>query len=107
VKHVRLSSSASAYVKSEAAYLRARSIPAAQRFLDHLKQLKRNLTEYPHMGHVSQDALVPGVLRFAMAEYLIDYEIVGDCVHLLAIRHSAQRPPDLAVDRDDFEDYEA
>lgn len=106
MKCVRLSSSASAYIKSEAAYLRARSIPAARRFLDHLKLSKRNLTEFPHLGHVSQEALVPGVLRFAMGEYLVDNEIVGDNVHLLAIRHSAQHAPDLAVESDDFEDYE-
>lgn len=41
-----------------------------------------------------------------MGEYLVDYEIIGDTVHLLAIRHSAQRAPDLAVDSDEFEDYE-
>lgn len=107
MKSVRLSSSASAYIKSEAAYLRARSLPAARRFLDHLKLLKRNLTEFPHLGHVNEQALVLGVLRFAMGEYLIDYEIVGDTIYLLAIRHSAQRPPDLAVESDDFEDYES
>jgi plasmid stabilization system protein ParE len=106
LRKVRLSPSAAAYVKSEAAYLKARSIPTARRFLDNLKLLKRNLVDFPHIGHINEETLVPGVFRFVMGEYVVDYEIVGDVIQLLVFRHSAQRPPDVAVDDDDNEDYE-
>ena len=40
-----------------------------------------------------------------MDEYLVDYEIAGGVVNIIAIRHGRQRPPEQPLDTDD--DYEA
>ncbi len=47
---------------------------------------------------------VPGVLRFVMGAYLVDYEIRSSVVVILAIRHGQQRPPGTPLEEDfDFE----
>lgn len=47
---------------------------------------------------------VPGVFRFVMGDYLLDYDILGEIIRILAIRHGRERPPGLAMDDDfDFE----
>lgn len=57
------------------------------------------------MGHASEDLPVPGVLRFVMGAYLVDYEMRDELIVILAIRHGRQRPPGTPID-DDF-DFEA
>ncbi len=56
------------------------------------------------MGFRSDELPIPGVLRFTMGDYLIDYEIADDLIEIRAIRHDHQRPPGLQID-DGF-DYE-
>ncbi|KAA6489813.1 type II toxin-antitoxin system RelE/ParE family toxin [Agrobacterium rhizogenes] len=104
MKRVRLSAGARAYIKSEAQYLKDRSPAAALRFLDDLNRLKTNLLLFPQMGFRSDELPIPGVLRFTMGDYLIDYEIADDLIEIRAIRHDHQRPPGLQID-DGF-DYE-
>ncbi|WP_404944012.1 type II toxin-antitoxin system RelE/ParE family toxin [Rhizobium rhizogenes] len=101
---MRLSAGARAYIRSEAQYLKDRSPAAALRFLDDLSRLKTNLLLFPQMGFRSDELPVPGILRFTMGDYLIDYEIADDLIEIRAIRHGHQRPPGLPID-DDF-DYE-
>lgn len=101
---VRIAPSAAAYVRQEMSYLRERSPAAAQRFKDNLRRLQRNLMQFPHIGHKSDELPIPGVLRFVMDEYLVDYEIGLSSIDILAIRHGRQRPPGQAIDDDfDFE----
>jgi plasmid stabilization system protein ParE len=104
LKRIRLSAGARAYIRSEAQYLKDRSPAAALRFLDDLSRLKTNLLLFPQMGFRSDELPVPGILRFTMGDYLIDYEIADDLIEIRAIRHGHQRPPGLPID-DDF-DYE-
>ena len=105
MKTVRLSADARAYIRSEAQYLKDRSPAAALRFLDDLNRLKTNLLLFPLMGFQSDELPIPGVLRFTMGDYLVDYEVAGDLIEIRAIRHGHQRPPGLAIDDDfDFED---
>ncbi|NTG00591.1 type II toxin-antitoxin system RelE/ParE family toxin [Agrobacterium rhizogenes] len=104
MKRVPLSAGARAYIKSEAQYLKDRSPAAALRLLDDLNRLKTNLLLFPQMGFRSDELPIPGVLRFTMGDYLIDYEIADDLIEIRAIRHDHQRPPGLQID-DDF-DYE-
>ncbi len=56
------------------------------------------------MGHFTEELPVPGVRRFVLSAYLIDYEIRADTVLIFAIWHGRERPPAIASD-DDF-DYE-
>ncbi|OBZ95999.1 plasmid stabilization protein ParE [Pararhizobium polonicum] len=103
---IRFSPDARSYVKSEASYLRERSVLAAQSFSDNLKRLKLNLARFPKLGQASDELPVPGVFRFVMGDYLIDYEIRGDVIEVLAVRHGRQRPPDRLDDDFDFEAVE-
>lgn len=49
---------------------------------------------------------VPGVLRFVMGAYLVDYEIRPGVIVILAIRHGQQRPPGTPLEDDfDFETH--
>jgi len=42
--------------------------------------------------------------RVIVGNYLLDYEISGDVVLVVAIRHGRQMPPDMTLDDDfDFE----
>jgi len=42
-----------------------------------------------------------------MGDYLIDYEIRGDVIEVLAVRHGRQRPPNRLDDDFDFENMES
>jgi len=101
---VRIAPSAAAYMRQEVLYLRGYSPAAAQRFSDGLKRLKLNLTQFPHIGHKSDELPVPGVFRFVMDEYLVDYQVGSSWIDILAIRHGRQRPPGVPPEDDfDFE----
>jgi plasmid stabilization system protein ParE len=105
LKRITLSADARAYVNAEASYLKVRSPPAAARFRAALNGLKRNLADFPGLGHPNSETLAEGVFRFVMDEYLVDYELVGAVVNIIAIRHGRQRPPNQPLESDD--DYEA
>ena len=101
---VLLSPGARHYLVSEAQYLKARSPQAARQFTGHLKQLKEHLSQFPNMGRASDELSAPGVLRFVMGAYLVDYEVRPDFIVILAIRHGQQRPPGAPLEDDfDFE----
>lgn len=102
---VRISPFAAAYLRSEISYLNERSPAAARRLSDNLKRLKKNLARFPHMGQATDELPVPGVLRFVMDDYLVDYQVSRLFIDILAIRHGRQRPPGTPLD-DDF-DFEA
>ncbi len=71
---------------------------------DNLKRLKRNLVQFPLMGHASDELPVQGVFRFVMGDYLVDYQVGPSSIEILAIRHGRQRPPGMPLEDDfDFE----
>ncbi|MBX9456265.1 MAG: type II toxin-antitoxin system RelE/ParE family toxin [Rhizobium sp.] len=105
MKRIKLSDAAEAYVRAEAAYLGARSRSAAAKFRILLSGLKRNLADFPALGHANTETAVEGIFRFVMDEYLVDYEVSGEVVNIIAIRHGRQAPPNQPPDSDD--DYEA
>lgn len=48
---------------------------------------------------------MPGVLRFVMGAYLVDYEVRRTQILILAIRHGRERPPTVQMGDDtDFEE---
>ena len=105
MKRIKLSDAAEAYVKAEAAYLGARSRSAAAKFRALLNGLKRNLADFPALGHANPETTVEGIFRSVMGEYLVDYEVAGEVVIVITIRHGRQRPPEQPLDPDD--DYES
>ncbi len=102
---VRLSPKASEYVRREAIYLKSGSPRAAQQFGEDLRRLRQGLARFPEMGRFNEELPVPGILRFVMGPYLVDYEILKDEILIFAIRHGRERPPAIELD-DDF-DFEA
>lgn len=102
---VTLSPGAADYVKREARYLKSGSLRAAQHFSDDLKRLRQALSRFPEMGKLNDETPIPGVLRFVMGAYLVDYEIRQNEVLILVIRHGRERPPSVELDDDfDFEE---
>lgn len=97
---VTLSPKARDYVKREATYLRSHSLRAAQQFLDDLKRLKGVLGSFPEMGKQNEEIPVPGVHRFVMGSYLVDYEVTTEEVLVFAIRHGREQPPPITLDND-------
>jgi plasmid stabilization system protein ParE len=104
VTRIRLSDAAKAYVNAEVVYLKARSPAAAARFRAALHSLQRNLAEFPTLGHPDEVLAAQDVFRFVIDEYLVDYEVSGGVVNIIAIRHGRQRPPSQPPESDD--DYE-
>ncbi|EEX99804.1 type II toxin-antitoxin system RelE/ParE family toxin, partial [Brucella pinnipedialis] len=70
---VIVSPAARDYIKSEIAYLKLRSPSAAVQLSEDLKRLKRDLGRFSQMGHFTEELPVPGIRRFVMGAYLIDY----------------------------------
>jgi len=102
---VTLSPKAAEYVKREAHYLKSGSPGAARQFSDDLKRLRQGLRRFPEMGKFNEELPIPGILRFVMGTYLVDYEILEDEILIFAIRHGRERPPRVELDDDfDFED---
>ncbi|MCS0457434.1 type II toxin-antitoxin system RelE/ParE family toxin, partial [Rhizobium favelukesii] len=40
-----------------------------------MKKLRQALSQFPEMGRQTDEMPAPGVLRFAMGSYLVDYEV--------------------------------
>jgi len=101
---VLLSSSARAYLRKEAQYLRQRSRPAAEAFLARMREARINLQRFPQMGFQKAGLPIPGMRSLIVDAYIIDYEVSADTVLILAVRPSQIPEASLTVD-DDF-DYE-
>jgi plasmid stabilization system protein ParE len=104
LKRVAFSLDARAYINAEVSYLKLRSPAAAARFRASLNDLKRNLSDFPGLGHPNAETVAGGIFRFVMGEYLVDYEVIDEVVIVITIRHGRQRPPEQPFDTDD--DYE-
>jgi len=70
-------------------YIAADNPRAATRLADALLKLGDSLGSFPHRGRLVGDNLRELV---AMSPYIIRYEVVGDDVVILRIRHGARRP---------------
>lgn len=101
---VTLSPKALEYVRREARYLSAASPKAGRDFSNDLKRLRHDLSHFPEMGKANDEISMPGVLRFVMGAYLVDYEVRKTQILILAIRHGRERP--LTVQMGDDTDFE-
>ena len=101
---VRLSGSARAYLRAEAAYLRDHSPQAAATFLARMKEAERNLARFPELGRGIERLPIPGSRRLVVGDYLLDYDIAGEDIIIISIRHGRQS--DVPPDTDEDADYE-
>lgn len=102
---VRLSRAASRFLRDEARYLRDRSPAAAARLLERMGEARRLLADFPSLGSLAEEGLVPGTRRLVVGDYVLFYEVSGVTVAILAIRHGRMQAPSPAAEPD-F-DYEA
>lgn len=101
---VRLSRNARIFIQREAKYLRERNQAAAENFLGRLRQARRNIAQFPKIGHEKTSLPVEGVMRLVVGDYILDYDLDDEGVAITTIRHGRQQDPDLEKDEDfDFE----
>ncbi|HKI13551.1 MAG TPA: type II toxin-antitoxin system RelE/ParE family toxin [Roseiarcus sp.] len=99
-----MSDDARAYLRDEAKYLRKRSPAAARAVSAAMRKARENLARFGELGLAKEGLPIPGMRRLIVGNYLLDYEISGDVILVVAIRHGRQKPPDMALDDDfDFE----
>jgi plasmid stabilization system protein ParE len=102
---VRIADAARTYLRREAGYLRRRDPATARNFAARMRAAAQSLAAFPNIGIESEGHPVPGVRRLIVGDYLLDYEIVGDEVHVVAARHGRQSPPTPEIDPDfDYEE---
>jgi plasmid stabilization system protein ParE len=63
---------------------------AATRWLDELEQIVRSLDRFPRRGRVVPEFSDPDIREIQHQPYRIIYEIRGDLVAILTIRHGRQ-----------------
>ena len=104
---VRMSAKARAYLRKEAKYLRDRNQAAAAAFSARMKHARELLSDFPELGtgkmglpHSDMRCLVAG-------DYLMDYQIRGDEVLILAIRHGRQLEVSFELDDVSYDDDDA
>lgn len=91
------------FLLSERKYLEQHSTIAGKRLAQRFRETASLLSSYPFAG-VEKQLPMPGLRRFVVDDYLLDYEIIGDEVHILTMRHGRQRDPHLPPEDDfDFE----
>ena len=87
---VRMSDDVRAYLRDEAKYLRQRSPAAARALTAAMRKARQNLANFSELGFAKEGLPVPGMRRLIVGNYLLDYEISGDAVLVLAIGMAAK-----------------
>ena len=98
---VRMAGPAKAYLRKEAHYLRQRSPRTADAFLLRMREARDNLRRFPLMGFQKGGLPIPGMRSLVVDTYILDYEIAGDELLIMAIR-PGQVPESLLEVEDDF-----
>jgi len=102
---VKVSAQARAYLRTEAAYLKRHSNQAALNFRNRIAEARQHLATFPELGRDIERLPVEGARRLVMGNYVLDYDIAGDEITILSIRHGQQIEMDPDLDADfDFED---
>jgi toxin ParE1/3/4 len=101
---VRLSTRAREYLTKEARYLRDRNQAAALAFVARMRDAQKLLSDFPELGPGKNGLPLNDMRCLVVGDYLMDYQIRGDEVLVLAIRHGRQ--PEIIIEPDDI-DYDA
>lgn len=92
------------YLEAEKRYLKRHSSTAHKRLAARLREAFAMLGRFPLAGPERQ-LPVSGLRRLVVDDYVLDYEIGNNELHVLAMRHGRQRDPYMAIEDDfDFED---
>lgn len=103
---VRMSGQARAYLLQERAYfIRKDAEPAARSFVARMRKARETLGRFPEAGFIADHPLIPGSRRLIVDAYYMDYDIGPDGIVITAISPAAK--PDLLLELDDDEDFEA
>jgi plasmid stabilization system protein ParE len=91
------------FLRHERSYLQRHSTIAWKRLSDRLRRTRKLLAEFPQLG-AEKPLPIPGLRRLVMGDYVLDYEVRDDEVHVLNMRHGRQNDPDLEIEPDiDYE----
>lgn len=105
---VRLSERARTYIREETRYLKARSTAAAKEFTAHIAKARLNLSAFTQMGFESDDLPVDGMRRLVVGDYLMDYEVTEQEIHVVSIRSGKRLSQSTILEPDsDYEDEAA
>ena len=100
---VRLSQKAADYVRQEASYLRQHSRSAADRFLERVRSVRRDLEDFAQAGFSDRELPVPNLRRFIRDGYRYDYRIGKTHIEIAVISSSVNTPLQAPDDEGDFE----
>jgi plasmid stabilization system protein ParE len=79
---------AAAEIEEIAAYLAEYSPSAAQRFLEALVQVQRQLADFPNSG---ASGLLSGTRRLIVGNYIVSYRRLGVDVEIFSVRNARRR----------------
>ena len=100
----RLSNEARDFLHNEARHLQTHSSAAARRLLESIREAKRKLSDFPFMGSIDEDYLVPPSRRLVVGEYVLTYDVAGDTESITSIWHGRMGAHVRDIDEDvDFE----
>jgi len=102
----KVSAQARTYLRTEAAYLKRHSNPAALNFRNRIAEAHQHLAAFPELGRDIERLPVEGARRLVVGNYVLDYDVAGDEITILSIRHGQQIEMDPDLD-DDFDFEEA
>ena len=88
-RRVLLSTRAERWLHREVAYLADRNVSAARRFLERIKEARRQLAAFPRSG---RPGLVPGTRRLVVGAYVLTYRERGSDLEIIDIRDGRQIP---------------
>ena len=91
---VRLTQEAKDHIRAISDYIAQDSVANARRWELRLRQLLRTLKDFPERCEIAFPASQVGrdVRHTFFGVYRVLYEIAGDTVMVLAVRHGARRP---------------
>ena len=96
---VRMSTRAKAYLTKEAKYLRDRNAAAAAAFLARIRHARQLLADFPEIGTGKRGLPLSDLRCLVVGDYLMDYQVRGNDVLILAIRHGRQL--EIIIEPDD------
>jgi plasmid stabilization system protein ParE len=69
-----------------------------------MRKARETLATFDEIGRAVEGLPIPGMRRFVVGNYLLDYEISDHLILVVSIWRGRRKPPELKVDEDfDFE----
>jgi plasmid stabilization system protein ParE len=104
MRKVRLSTNAKIYLTQEAKYLRDRNGAAAAAFVARMRHARELLAKFPELGTGKKGLPHSDMRCLVVGDYLLDYQIRGEEILILAIRHGRQLEISIELDDARYDD---